>query len=119
MFDFFEKFLSLKIFSIDIINKFLKINHLPIVIMSKNFCSNLHTRINHQIKCKSSNEECSVIDETGIICGETDNLNIFEEFRLIYEECLKKLEGCPDYIILRVQLFIFLVFNVKNDCFTL
>ena len=87
--------------------------------MSKNFCSNLHTRINHQIKSKSSNEECSVIDETGIICGETDNLNIFEEFRLIYEECLKKLEGCPDYIILRVQLFIFLVFNVKNDCFTL
>lgn len=72
-------------------------------LSSKDSHSLAESRLNQQIRSKSTNEGCPVIDESGTVCGERDSLSIFQEFRKIYEDCLKKLEGSSDGSILLVH----------------
>lgn len=42
----------------------------------------------------TAGEGCPVIEESGTVCSETKTLAIINEFREIYEECLRKMDGC-------------------------
>ncbi|KAK6619363.1 hypothetical protein RUM44_003745 [Polyplax serrata] len=57
------------------------------------------SRLNHicpsEVK-EVKDEGCPVIEESGTVCGEKETLSIFQEFRKVYEDCIKRLEETPD-----------------------
>lgn len=63
-------------------------------------------RSNEELSSEVDEEGCLVIEESGTVCGETRALNIFQEFRQIYDECLRKMEGNKEENLALVHFFL-------------
>ncbi|KAL0273876.1 UNVERIFIED_CONTAM: hypothetical protein PYX00_006453 [Menopon gallinae] len=50
-------------------------------------------RSDQESSTKVEEEGCPVIEESGAVCGETRTLSIFQEFRQIYNECMRRMES--------------------------